>query len=688
MKRLVTIGIVALCALLIGSALGATEKTTTKDGAQVVAAPIEHTFEYIPAPPEIQQMMAPTRAPLNYVPKSPGHYSAQDWRAVIDSTWGPGFSPALSQAIWETWWHTIDSGYASFQGLDTNVWDSMYTKYNPELLDYAHPVSKGRLDAILEHSALALKDEHTRALDTVCDGTAMLPGVPLMHMLWQYDDGHFGAGLTALPDSTAMVVRVVPDHPLGLVPGDIILGYDRIPWLQLVQELMEAELPIRGMSASSDRAIIHYQIMSAGMNWHLYDTIDIEKYGTHDTLHLPTSLLAGQNMQIWPTEQLDIPGVQRPNFLGEQIVSWGIIEGTSIGYIYINGYFYNIQSEWYRAVDSLVNHYPTTGIIIDSRMNMGGNTHVADAGNALLFDTVVETFRLDARCPGGEHFTMCRPTWPQGGHLYDDSLFMIRGTGGYSKPIAILLGPASISGGDFYPAMLAHHPMAKVFGKPSCGGFGPVQGPYFIYPAIKAYFARGNAYHYDKPGEYLTHKGFPDPQYYPEFPFQEVWLTRDGVAQGRDDVVEAAKAWILSRDLDQDGIVNESDNCPEMANVDQADVDQDGLGNLCDSDNDGDGVDDVTDNCPSISNPTQADANSDGIGDACCCIGGTGNVNYTGIVDLSDLSSLVSYLTGGGYTLPCPNESNVNATGIVDLSDLSSLVSYLTGGGYVLPNCM
>jgi hypothetical protein len=70
-----------------------------------------------------------------------------------------------------------------------------------------------------------------------------------------------------------------------------------------------------------------------------------------------------------------------------------------------------------------------------------------------------------------------------------------------------------------------------------------------------------------------------------------------------------------------------------------------------------------------------------------CCIGTTGNVNVSGIVDLADLSSLVSYLTGGGYVLPCAGEANVNAVGIVDLSDLSSLVSYLTGGGYVLPSC-
>jgi hypothetical protein len=71
-----------------------------------------------------------------------------------------------------------------------------------------------------------------------------------------------------------------------------------------------------------------------------------------------------------------------------------------------------------------------------------------------------------------------------------------------------------------------------------------------------------------------------------------------------------------------------------------------------------------------------------------CCVGVTGNVNAAGIVDLADLSALVSYLTGGGYVLPCVPEANVNNSGIVDLADLSALVSYLTGGGYVLPNCL
>ena len=70
-----------------------------------------------------------------------------------------------------------------------------------------------------------------------------------------------------------------------------------------------------------------------------------------------------------------------------------------------------------------------------------------------------------------------------------------------------------------------------------------------------------------------------------------------------------------------------------------------------------------------------------------CCTGTSGNVNMTGIVDLVDLSALVSYLTGGGFVLPCVDEANINLAGIVDLADLSALVDYLTGGGYTLPAC-
>jgi hypothetical protein len=70
-----------------------------------------------------------------------------------------------------------------------------------------------------------------------------------------------------------------------------------------------------------------------------------------------------------------------------------------------------------------------------------------------------------------------------------------------------------------------------------------------------------------------------------------------------------------------------------------------------------------------------------------CCDGVRGNVDMSGIVNLADLSMLVSYLTGGSGIISCLDEGNVNGSGIVDLADLSSLVSYLTGGSYQLPSC-
>lgn len=70
-------------------------------------------------------------------------------------------------------------------------------------------------------------------------------------------------------------------------------------------------------------------------------------------------------------------------------------------------------------------------------------------------------------------------------------------------------------------------------------------------------------------------------------------------------------------DADQDGVPDDLDNCPLVANGDQVDQDVDGLGNACDDDLDGDGTDNDYDNCPSLANPDQGDLDGDGIGDDC-----------------------------------------------------------------------
>lgn len=79
-------------------------------------------------------------------------------------------------------------------------------------------------------------------------------------------------------------------------------------------------------------------------------------------------------------------------------------------------------------------------------------------------------------------------------------------------------------------------------------------------------------------------------------------------------------------DSDNDGISDNTDNCPNDANTDQADNDNDGLGNVCDStpngnvgvaDADNDGIEDDSDNCPNVANADQADNDNDGLGNVC-----------------------------------------------------------------------
>ena len=58
------------------------------------------------------------------------------------------------------------------------------------------------------------------------------------------------------------------------------------------------------------------------------------------------------------------------------------------------------------------------------------------------------------------------------------------------------------------------------------------------------------------------------------------------------------------KDTDADGILDENDNCPEMKNADQEDLDKDLKGDVCDTDQDGDGV--VNDNDEYPTDPTRS----------------------------------------------------------------------------------
>lgn len=81
--------------------------------------------------------------------------------------------------------------------------------------------------------------------------------------------------------------------------------------------------------------------------------------------------------------------------------------------------------------------------------------------------------------------------------------------------------------------------------------------------------------------------------------------------------IGTARGVAIYADADNDGIVNQNDNCPLVSNVSQLDTNTDGEGDACDADDDGDGAADGSDNCPLVSNVSQTNTDGDGSGDAC-----------------------------------------------------------------------
>jgi len=111
-------------------------------------------------------------------------------------------------------------------------------------------------------------------------------------------------------------------------------------------------------------------------------------------------------------------------------------------------------------------------------------------------------------------------------------------------------------------------------------------------------------------------------------------------------------------DADADGTDWEQDNCPGISNPLQGDIDDDGEGDVCDTDRDGDGLDNGIDICPDAADPLQADSDGDGLGDACD--------SCPGVIDGSGLDT-----DGDGIADACDNcifdpnplQTNSDATG-------------------------
>lgn len=480
-----------------------------------------------------------------------GHYTVKDWRNLIDSAWGSGISAAEKLNFFDFYWTLFDQTWGGFPNTTVN-WDSLKSVYRSQV---AAGVSRGRFYGILTRMSRALNEWHSYALDTGIDSTfkyytvteypftsyVYKPGIPIFSVNPCFFQTCFGAGVTALPDSTALVYSVMPNHPLGLHPGDIVLGYDGIPWKDLVKEILDAELPISYgacLLGSTPYVAFHVSTMSVGMNWGLFDTIDIFRYWTKDTVHLPTSLLKSITPPYFvATEQLPVKGVPFPNFAAKKFVSSGIVEGTKIGYIYawdwmgVPASTNQTRILFGQAMTDLLQTPGLSGLVLDFRTNAGGLTEYANDGFKQIFNfDPTKNYSQAKRISGGAHneFTI---TTPRAAENFTPGTFI------FDRPIAVLVGPNCGSSGDYNAFRMRFHPMARFFGKRTNGAYTAYftgdkrwAGSYYYRVDNGSIFTT-----YNNEG-YLIHKSFPVDK--------DVWLTQEGAVCGEDDVVKQAVEWI------------------------------------------------------------------------------------------------------------------------------------------------
>jgi hypothetical protein len=459
-----------------------------------------------------------------------------NWQQIVDQFWGPGLPRSGKQQVFDTFAEYIHDVFPGFWGLNIN-WDSLRAFYSQQITD---STSRGGFSGILSRFAHDMHDFHVMGWDTIMQSTPLNPGVPILALgLNQGDVRHFGAVLTPLPDSSLLVIRAVAGHPLNLQPGDIIVGYEGVPWKRLVFELLDSFLPRMGPMGSSESARIHQLLLAAGLNWHLFDTIDVIRYHSGALEHLPTSPLSSLSIpEYMPNnEQLPVPSVPQPDydpFLSHaNNVSHGMVEGTNIGYIYISGHGPGTRDAFGNAVAALME---TEGLIIDMRLNNGGSVNEGpEAGLALLMNYSTQTLIGFERSSPADLYTL-KPVAPTLLPFFvtaDPNTL-------YDKPIAVLLGPYTISQGDFTAHKFRFLPGARFFGKsingavsgPSLERPGPVvPGFFFMVP----FFVLAD---HREPNVVLLRK---------EFPVDEpVWLEKDDVALGDDTVVREALNWITS----------------------------------------------------------------------------------------------------------------------------------------------
>ena len=173
----------------------------------------------------------------------------------------------------------------------------------------------------------------------------------------------------------------------------------------------------------------------------------------------------------------------------------------------------------------------------------------------------------------------------------------------------------------------------------SCEGWADAFG--ISYPILDGGSSGGEAWNLFGDG-YIPHHVVLDHN-------NEVLFTASGFNEGAILAAIELGLSYVPRDIDQDGILDSDDNCPEVHNVEQEDIDGDGYGDACDP-------------CD----------NSVWYG---------GDVDGNSTVDIFDITFLVDIILGDSNAYICAEEAgDLTQDGHLNILDVIGLIQIILGG--------
>ncbi|MBA3829285.1 MAG: T9SS type A sorting domain-containing protein [Taibaiella sp.] len=454
-------------------------------------------------------------------------FDTSRWSRLVDSTWGAGYTDSIKLQLFNEYWSHFDSTYACYVGLPHYNWDSIVNAMRSEIMA---GTSKGKFTSIINELSRYINDGHSFFNDGAVNyPSSLYPGLPL----FRGESGVLGACVTTYNDSLALVYNSVAGQPFGLVPGDIILGYNGIPWKKLVDIVLQHKLPNSCYKGSTEEATYHRYIQAAGENWYLFDTINIQKCDG-SIVNLPTSLMNGRYYPTFCTEQMPVIGAHILSayeyYTLHKTVSYGLLKGTKIGYVYMYDCSDGTGTALYNAVKTLTEDSAAGAFIIDIRTNFGGSILAFISAFEYLNNGDVSWVGYGERVSPTDRYTMQKTGPHEWYDIYDTSAHYFTG------PVAMLCGPNAVSAGDLMPILYKRYPLLKLFGKSTAGAYGASQKVSLTESGFYASMQVANFFDVNDPSHYLSHTNVPI-----DYP---VWFDRDSVCTGVDNVVTDAKKWI------------------------------------------------------------------------------------------------------------------------------------------------